>query len=60
MRVNRNSGEALPAGERPAACTQRAQSPMERRYVEFSDVRKVYPAPKGPLTVVDGFDLNHA
>lgn len=41
----------------PAAYTKRAQSPMERRYVEFSDVRKVYPTPKGPLTVVDGFDL---
>ncbi|MGR7996702.1 ABC transporter ATP-binding protein [Xanthobacter sp. ZOL 2024] len=41
----------------PAAYEKRAQSPIARRYVEFSDVRKVYPTPKGPLTVVDGFDL---
>ncbi|MFG1432569.1 ABC transporter ATP-binding protein [Xanthobacter sp. V2C-8] len=41
----------------PAAYAKRAHSPIERRYVEFSEVRKVYPTPKGPLTVVDGFDL---
>ena len=28
------------------------------RYVEFSKVTKIYPTPKGPLTVVDEFDLN--
>ncbi|HUO54348.1 MAG TPA: ABC transporter ATP-binding protein [Rhodoblastus sp.] len=28
------------------------------RYVEFDEVKKIYPTPKGPLTVVDGFDLN--
>ncbi|WP_018996973.1 ABC transporter ATP-binding protein [Hirschia maritima] len=28
----------------------------EDRYLEFSKVCKVYPTPKGPLTVVDGFD----
>ncbi|ACT60455.1 ABC transporter ATP-binding protein [Hirschia baltica] len=28
----------------------------EDRYLEFSQVCKVYPTPKGPLTVVDGFD----
>ncbi|CAA7611602.1 ATPase components of various ABC-type transport system protein [Candidatus Terasakiella magnetica] len=27
------------------------------RYVEFSQIKKIYPTPKGPLTVVDGFDL---
>ena len=27
------------------------------RFVEFSKVSKVYPTPKGPLTVVDEFDL---
>ena len=34
--------------------TQRLDS---ARYVEFSDVVKVYPGAKGPQTVVDGFDL---
>ncbi len=27
------------------------------KYVEFSKVTKIYPTPKGPLTVVDEFDL---
>ena len=29
----------------------------DERFVEFSRVVKVYPTPKGPQTVVDGFDL---
>ena len=41
----------------PEAYVKAAQSPIENRYVEFYEVRKVYPTPKGPLTVVDGFDL---
>jgi len=28
------------------------------KYVEFFDVTKIYPTPKGPLTVVDKFSLN--
>ena len=27
------------------------------RFLEYSQVSKVYPTPKGPLTVVDGFDI---
>src|SRR5690606_16509110 len=27
------------------------------RYVEFSKLSKIYPTPKGPLTVVENFDL---
>ena len=41
----------------PEVYRKAAQSPIEKRYVELSDVRKTYPTPKGPLTVVDGFDL---
>ena len=41
----------------PAAYAQAAQSPANEGYVEFSRVSKVYPTPKGPLTVVDGFDF---
>ncbi len=41
----------------PAAYEKRAHSPIERRFVEFSGITKIYPTPKGPLTVVDGFDL---
>ncbi|MBS3849177.1 MULTISPECIES: nitrate ABC transporter ATP-binding protein [Devosia] len=41
----------------PAAYANAAASPTEAGYVEFSQVSKVYPTPKGPLTVVDGFDF---
>lgn len=41
----------------PKAYREAATSPREERFVEFSEVRKVYPTAKGPLTVVDGFDL---
>ena len=41
----------------PKAYTDAARTNLEDRYVEFSRVNKVYPTPKGPLVVVDGFDL---
>ncbi|MEQ8397623.1 ABC transporter ATP-binding protein [Thalassobaculum sp.] len=41
----------------PAAYRDAARSGITKGYVEFSAVRKVFPTPKGPLTVVDGFDL---
>lgn len=41
----------------PRAYREASHSPVEERFVEFFDVAKVYPTPKGPLTVVDGFDL---
>ncbi|TBW38278.1 ABC transporter ATP-binding protein [Siculibacillus lacustris] len=31
---------------------------INARFVEFDEVKKIYPTPKGPLTVVDGFDLD--
>jgi nitrate/nitrite transport system ATP-binding protein len=33
------------------------KSPAFERYVEFSKLSKIYPTPKGPLKVVDEFDL---
>ena len=42
---------------RRAPISAAAASPIDERYVEFYEVRKVYPTPKGPLTVVDDFDL---
>ncbi|KXF75203.1 nitrate/sulfonate/bicarbonate ABC transporter ATP-binding protein [Paramesorhizobium deserti] len=41
----------------PAAYARKASSAVEKGYVEFFEVSKVYPTPKGPLTVVDGFDM---
>ncbi|PKO94176.1 MAG: nitrate/sulfonate/bicarbonate ABC transporter ATP-binding protein [Betaproteobacteria bacterium HGW-Betaproteobacteria-10] len=34
-----------------------AVQPNQNRYVEFSQVSKIYPTKKGPLTVVEKFDL---
>ncbi len=34
-----------------------AVSPNVERYVDFSRVSKIYPSRKGPIKVVDGFDL---
>lgn len=41
----------------PKAWREAAQTNNPDRYVEFSQVKKTFPTPKGPLTVVDGFDL---
>jgi len=46
------------AGDKlPAAYERAAGSPIQDRFLDFSQLKKVYPTPKGPLTVVDGFDL---
>jgi len=43
--------------EPPRAYLEAADSPREDRYLEFINLKKVYPTPKGPLTVVDGVEL---
>ncbi|WP_197922505.1 ABC transporter ATP-binding protein [Thiosulfatihalobacter marinus] len=39
------------------ADVQATQSQRTDRYLEFSQLHKIYPTPKGPLTVVEDFDL---
>lgn len=41
----------------PQAYRDAARTPISDRYLEFYNVKKVYPTPKGPLTVVEKFDL---
>ncbi len=41
----------------PQAYLDAAKSGIERRYVELFKLKKVYPTPKGPLTVVEEFSL---
>lgn len=41
----------------PQAYRDAARTPIDDRYLEFYNVKKVYPTPKGPLTVVEKFDL---
>jgi nitrate/nitrite transport system ATP-binding protein len=41
----------------PAAVAQAQEGLIEERFLDFSQLHKVYPTPKGPLTVVENFDL---
>ena len=41
----------------PKAYLDAARGAIERRYLEFFKVGKTYPTPKGPLTVVEDFNL---
>ncbi|MCJ2180005.1 ABC transporter ATP-binding protein [Novosphingobium album (ex Hu et al. 2023)] len=43
--------------ELPSAYLEAGKSAVERRYLEFYKLHKVYPTPKGPLTVVEDFNL---
>ena len=53
--ISLKQGKARP----PKAYLDAAGSTSHRdeRYLEFSQVQKIYPTAKGPLTVVDGFDM---
>ncbi|MEO0484778.1 MAG: ABC transporter ATP-binding protein [Pseudomonadota bacterium] len=41
----------------PAAVAKAQEGQIENRFLDFSQLHKVYPTPKGPLTVVEDFDL---
>lgn len=41
----------------PKAYRDAAAKGVERRYLEFYKLNKIYPTPKGPLTVVEDFNL---
>jgi nitrate/nitrite transport system ATP-binding protein len=41
----------------PKAYTDAAKGGTERRYLEFFNMKKIYPTPKGPLTVLTDFNL---
>ncbi|MEO0497418.1 MAG: nitrate ABC transporter ATP-binding protein, partial [Pseudomonadota bacterium] len=48
----KDTEEQLPAAYQKAAATTTSD-----RFLQFSQLKKVYPTPKGPLTVVDGFEF---
>ena len=50
------SADFLPKAVRAATKPKPLSNPD--KYVEFYNVHKVYPTPKGPLTVVEGFQLD--
>ncbi|MDC0660788.1 ABC transporter ATP-binding protein [Leisingera sp. SS27] len=41
----------------PAAVAEAAKSITGERFLDFSQLHKIYPTPKGPLTVVEDFNL---
>ena len=41
----------------PAAVAEAQKGMINERFLDFSQLHKVYPTPKGPLTVVEDFDL---
>ena len=41
----------------PAAVAEAQKGMIQERFLDFSQLHKVYPTPKGPLTVVEDFDL---
>ncbi|MDP5219746.1 ABC transporter ATP-binding protein [Ruegeria sp. 2205SS24-7] len=41
----------------PAVMAKAQKGLIEKRFLDFSQLHKVYPTPKGPLTVVEDFDL---
>jgi len=41
----------------PAAVAKAQEGLIEERFLDFSQLHKVYPTPKGPLTVVEDFNL---
>ncbi len=41
----------------PSAVAKAQESATEERFLDFSQLHKIYPTPKGPLTVVEDFNL---
>ncbi|WP_425090407.1 ABC transporter ATP-binding protein [Tropicimonas sp. S265A] len=41
----------------PTAVAKAQEGMIEQRFLDFSQLHKVYPTPKGPLTVVEDFNL---
>jgi nitrate/nitrite transport system ATP-binding protein len=49
--------KVVPIHDLPAAQAKARRGERPDRFVQFSQLSKVYPTPKGPLTVVEDFDL---
>ena len=49
--------EVTPIHGVPTAVAEAQKGLIDNRFLDFSQLHKVYPTPKGPLTVVEDFDL---
>ena len=54
---NKTLPAVTPIHQVPAAVKEARGSSRINKFLEFSQIHKVYPTPKGPLTVVQNFDL---
>lgn len=57
LEETRHLPQVTPIHGAPKAYAEAAKSRIQNKYLEFSQLSKVYPTPEGPLTVVDRFDL---
>jgi nitrate/nitrite transport system ATP-binding protein len=53
----RHLPKVTPLHAMPRAYAQAARSMTDDRYLQYSQLHKIYPTPKGPLTVVEDFNL---
>jgi nitrate/nitrite transport system ATP-binding protein len=53
----RTMPDVTPRHALPRAYAKAAASPIDARYLQFSQLHKIYPTPKGPLTVVEDVNL---
>ncbi len=49
--------DVTPIHDVPAVVKKAQEGMIDNRFLDFSQLHKVYPTPKGPLTVVEDFDL---
>ncbi|SFQ96708.1 ABC transporter ATP-binding protein [Poseidonocella sedimentorum] len=49
--------DVVPIHGVPAAVAEAQAGLLDERFLDFSQLHKIYPTPKGPLTVVEDFDL---
>ena len=54
---SRNLPNVTPRHALPSAVRDAAKSFNDHRYLQYSQLHKIYATPKGPLTVVENFDL---
>ncbi|MCO6381133.1 MAG: ABC transporter ATP-binding protein [Vannielia sp.] len=53
----RNLPQVTPIHGLPAAQAKAQEGMIDDRFLDFSQLHKIYPTPKGPLTVVEDFNL---
>ncbi|MEM9550217.1 MAG: nitrate ABC transporter ATP-binding protein, partial [Pseudomonadota bacterium] len=54
---SRNLPDVTPIHGVPAAVAKAQKGMIDRNFLDFSQLHKVYPTPQGPLTVVEDFNL---